>query len=130
MNKPSKKGFKAPTVDSNSSDAVSLHLTADDFVMAAGNQSENPNSEVTEDTPSYTDYPDYITALIQKGDINAIMADLKQLAHVKAIVNLARDTGIDFEVLNQTLSGTRDLEFSIALKIIRALGLKLIAIEA
>lgn len=128
MKKSLKKGFKTPTVDSNFSGTASRHRTADDFVMAAGNQSADSRVEFPEDLDTF-DIIDNLTALLETGNVDAITAELQQLVLRKAIVGLARDTGIDHEVLKQTLSGTIEPEFSIILKTIQALGMKLTVID-
>lgn len=69
----------------------------------------------------------YLAALVEEGDAKAFAAGLGDVARAKGMSQLAQDTGLSRASLYQGLSGKGDPEFGTILKVMRALGLKLVA---
>ena len=67
----------------------------------------------------------YLEAALEEGDSTLIVAALKDIARSQGITNLARETGFDYESLDQALSSEENPEFATVLNVIQALGLKL-----
>ncbi|MPV86898.1 addiction module antidote protein [Ostreibacterium oceani] len=62
---------------------------------------------------------------IDDGDAKYLMALLDDIAKVRGMTNLAKETGLNRESLYKTFSGARDPKFSTLAKILPALGYKL-----
>ena len=69
----------------------------------------------------------YLDACIEEdpGDGSLIRTALGSIARAKGMSQLARDTGISREGLYRALSAEGNPEFSMVMKVIRALGVKL-----
>lgn len=72
----------------------------------------------------------YIAALFEEGDAKAIAAGLGDVARAKGMSQVARDAGVSRESLYKALSGDRNPEFSTIIKVMRALGMKLVPVAA
>lgn len=69
----------------------------------------------------------YLAALLEDGDAKAFAAWLGDVARAKGMSQVAHDTGFSRASLYQALSGKGDPEFGTILKVMRGLGLKLVA---
>ena len=69
----------------------------------------------------------YLDACMEEdpGDGSLIRSALGSIAQAKGMGQLARDTGISREGLRRAFSADGNPEFSIVMKVIRALGVKL-----
>jgi probable addiction module antidote protein len=72
----------------------------------------------------------YLEAALEEGDPSLIAAVLGDIARSKGIAQIAHQTGVHSEVLQQALSANGNPEFATILKVIRALGLSLKATVA
>lgn len=61
------------------------------------------------------------------GDASLVARALGDIARAKGMSQIARETGLSRESLYRALSGERSPEFSIILKVVKALGLTLSA---
>jgi probable addiction module antidote protein len=75
------------------------------------------------DTPE--DIAAYLAAALEEGDPKLIVAALGDVARVKGMADLARDTGLSRESLYRSLSLDGNPEFATVLRILTALGLRL-----
>ena len=73
------------------------------------------------------DYAAYLDACIaeSQGDPAFIAKAIGDIARAKGMGDLARETGMGRESLYKALSGERNPEFGIILKVLKALGLEL-----
>jgi probable addiction module antidote protein len=69
----------------------------------------------------------YLAALLEEGNPKAFAAGLGDVARARGMSQVARDAGLSRESLYRALSGTGNPEFGTILKVMRALGLKLVA---
>ena len=69
----------------------------------------------------------YLAALLEEGNANAFAAGLGDVARAKGMSQVARDAGVSRESLYRALSDEGNPEFGTILKVMRALGLKLVA---
>ena len=69
----------------------------------------------------------YLAALLEEGNAKAFAAGLGDVARAKGMSQVARDTGLSRESLYRALSGEGNPEFGTILKVMRSLGLKLVA---
>ena len=69
----------------------------------------------------------YLAALFEEGDAKAFAAGLGDVARAKGMSQVARDAGVSRVSLYRALSGKSDPEFGTILKVMRALGPKLVA---
>ncbi|MDR2261768.1 MAG: putative addiction module antidote protein [Azoarcus sp.] len=78
------------------------------------------------------DIQGYLDACFEEdpGDGSLIRAALGDIARVRSMTKLARDTGLAREGLYRALSADGNPEFSTILKVTRALGLKLTVARA
>ena len=68
----------------------------------------------------------WAACLIEGGDDPAFLTKaLGEIARIRGMTQLSRDTGISWEGLYKALSGEGNPEFATVLKVINALGLKL-----
>jgi probable addiction module antidote protein len=67
----------------------------------------------------------YLEAALEDGDPALVVAALRDIARSQGMTDLARETGLESETLNQALSSEGNLELATLLKMIQALGLKL-----
>jgi probable addiction module antidote protein len=67
----------------------------------------------------------YLEAALEDGDPALIAAALGDIARVKGMSQIARETGLGRESLYKALSPDGNPEFSTVLKVVRALGLRL-----
>jgi probable addiction module antidote protein len=72
----------------------------------------------------------YLTALLEEGNPKAFAAGLGDVARARGMSQVARDAGVSRESLYRALSGEGNPEFGTILKVMRALGLKLVAQSA
>lgn len=68
----------------------------------------------------------YLAALLEEGNPKAFAAGLGNVARARGMSQVARDAGVSRESLYRALSGEGNPEFGTILKVMRALGLKLI----
>ena len=69
----------------------------------------------------------YLAALLEEGNPKAFAAGLGDVARARGMSQVARDAGVSRESLYRALSGEGNPEFGTILKVMRALGLKLVA---
>lgn len=83
--------------------------------------------DVTEHLQSSEDIALYLDACIEEdpGDGSLLRAALGDVARVKGMSQLARDTGLAREGLYRALSAEGNPEFGTVFKVIRSLGLRL-----
>ena len=67
----------------------------------------------------------YLEAALEEGDSALFAAALGDVARVKGMTRIARETGLGRESLYKALSPDGNPEFATVLKIIQSLGLKL-----
>jgi len=67
----------------------------------------------------------YLEAVLEEGDPALIAAAMGDIARVKGIAQIARETGLGRERLYKALSPAGNPEFATVLKVLRALGLRL-----
>ncbi|MDQ2988907.1 MAG: putative addiction module antidote protein [Pseudomonadota bacterium] len=68
----------------------------------------------------------YLAALLEEGNPKAFAAALGDVARARGMSQVARDAGVSRESLYRALSGEGNPEFGTILKVMRALGLKLV----
>lgn len=68
----------------------------------------------------------YLAALLEEGNPKAFAAGLGDVARARGMSKVARDAGLSRESLYRALSSEGNPEFGTILKVIRALGLKLV----
>ena len=68
----------------------------------------------------------YLAALLEEGNPKAFAAGLGDVARARGMSQVARDAGVSRESLYRALSGEGNPEFGTILKVMRALGLKLV----
>lgn len=68
----------------------------------------------------------YLGALLEEGNPRAFAAGLGDVARARGMSQVARDAGLSRESLYRALSGVGNPEFGTILKVMRALGLKLV----
>jgi probable addiction module antidote protein len=83
--------------------------------------------DVAEHLKTPEDMAAYLEACMEesKGDTTLIAKALGDIARVKGMAEVARETGLSRESLYKALSGKRTPSFDTILKVISALGLKL-----
>lgn len=69
----------------------------------------------------------YLAALLEEGNSKAFATGLGDVARARGMSQVARDAGVSRESLYRALSGEGNPEFGTILKVMRALGLKLVA---
>ncbi|KEF42132.1 MAG: Cro/Cl family transcriptional regulator [Cyanobium sp. CACIAM 14] len=69
----------------------------------------------------------YLEACIEEADGDAAFIAKAVLARAQGMTQVARDSGLSRESLDKALSGERSPSFDTILKVVSALGLKLIA---
>lgn len=69
----------------------------------------------------------YLEAALEDGDPVLVTAALGDIGRAKGMTQLARDTGLGRESLYKALSAEGNPEFATVLKVVRALGIRLIA---
>jgi probable addiction module antidote protein len=67
----------------------------------------------------------YLEAALEDGDPALVAAALGDIARVKGMSEIARETGLGRESLYKALSPEGNPEFATVLKVVRALGLRL-----
>jgi len=68
----------------------------------------------------------YLDALLDEGNPKAFAAGLGDVARARGMSQVARDAGVSRESLYRALSGEGNPEFGTIVKVMRALGLKLV----
>jgi probable addiction module antidote protein len=68
---------------------------------------------------------EYLTQVLQDGDMNELLEAIGNIAKAKGMSQIAKDTGLGRESLYKALSPEGNPEFATVLKVVRALGLKL-----
>ena len=86
--------------------------------------------DVTEYLKTEADMIVYLEAALEEGDPSLVVAVLGDIARIKGMAQLARDTGLGRENLYKTLSPEGNPEFATVLKVVKALGLRLHATAA
>ena len=83
--------------------------------------------DVVEHLKTEDDLQDYLDACFEEdpGDGSLVRAALGDIARVRGMAQLARDTGLAREGLYKALSAEGNPEFSTVMRVIQALGLKL-----
>jgi probable addiction module antidote protein len=72
----------------------------------------------------------YLGAALEQGDTKLIAAALGDIARARGMAQVARDAGLGRESLYKSLSEGGNPEFMTILKVIKALGLKLVPVPA
>lgn len=67
----------------------------------------------------------YLEAALEAADPALVVAALADIARSKGMTDLARETGLGRESLDQALSTEGNSEFAMVLKVLKALGLRL-----
>ena len=67
----------------------------------------------------------YLEAALEEGDPALVAAAMGDIARLKGITEIARETGLGRESLYKALSPEGNPEFATVLKVVRALGLRL-----
>ena len=67
----------------------------------------------------------YLSVALEEGDLSLIMATLGDIARTRRMAVVDRETGLGRESLYKSLSADGNPEFSIVVKVVRALGLRL-----
>ncbi|EAY56131.1 MAG: probable transcriptional regulator [Leptospirillum rubarum] len=67
----------------------------------------------------------YLEAALEEGDPTLVAAALGDIARVKGMTQIARETGLGRESLYKALSAEGNPEFATVLKVLRALGIRL-----
>lgn len=70
---------------------------------------------------------EYMTAALESGDSDLLLRALGDVARVRGMAQVARDTGLGRESLYKALAPGAKPRFETVLKVARALGLKLTA---
>ncbi len=70
---------------------------------------------------------EYLTAILESGDPNLLLVALGDIARVRGMAQVAKDTGLGRESLYKALARGAKPRFETVLKVTRALGLKLSA---
>ncbi|MCM1128974.1 MAG: putative addiction module antidote protein [Alistipes senegalensis] len=81
--------------------------------------------DVTEHLDSDEAIADYMNIVLEENDPALLAAALGDIAKARGMAELARKTGLSRESLYKSLSGERIPSADTLLKVIRALGLKL-----
>ncbi|MDR0702908.1 MAG: putative addiction module antidote protein [Azoarcus sp.] len=78
------------------------------------------------------DIAEYLAACLEEapGDAAFIAAALDDIARARGMTELAKNTGLGRESLYKALSGKNNPSFGTILKVTRALGLKLMVVQA
>ncbi|MDL2405748.1 putative addiction module antidote protein [Rhizobium calliandrae] len=71
----------------------------------------------------------YIAAAFETNDPSSIAKALGEVARTRNMSKLAKDVGMNRSALYRALSGDGNPEFATILKVVRALGLKLMPVE-
>ncbi len=79
---------------------------------------------------SEEDVAAYLEAALAVGDSALVAAALGDIARARGMTQLARDAGLGRESLYKALSPAGNPEFATILKVIEALGLRLVAVPA
>lgn len=72
-----------------------------------------------------TDIAAYLNAALEDGDASVVAAALGDIARVKGMTRLSKETGITRDGLYKALSPTGNPSFDTVQKVVRAFGLKL-----
>lgn len=94
-------------------------FTADELAITPFDRAEYLDSDETISA--------YLAALLEEGNAKAFAAGLGDVARAKGMSQVARDAGVSRVSLYRALSGKSDPEFGTILKVMRALGLKLVS---
>lgn len=70
----------------------------------------------------------YLEAALEDGDPSLVAAALGDIARSKGMTQIARETGLRRESLYKALSSEGNPEFATVLKVLKALGLRLIVV--
>ncbi|NEO92114.1 MAG: putative addiction module antidote protein [Moorea sp. SIO3G5] len=81
--------------------------------------------DVAEHLETKEDMAAYLEAALEDGDPALVVAALGDIARSKAMTQIARETGLGHESLDQALLMEGNLELATFLKVIQALGLRL-----
>jgi probable addiction module antidote protein len=79
---------------------------------------------------SESDMVAYLEAALEDGDSGVIAAALGDIARVKGMTKVARDSGLGRESLYKALSAGGNPELETVLRVVRALGIELHAVSA
>lgn len=81
--------------------------------------------DASEHLETEADIAAYLNAALEDGDTSVIAAALGDIARVKGMTQLAKETGITRDGLYKALSPTGNPSFDTVQKVVRAFGLKL-----
>ncbi|NEO12076.1 MULTISPECIES: addiction module antidote protein [unclassified Moorena] len=81
--------------------------------------------DVAEHLETKEDMAAYLEAALEDGDPALVVAALRDIARSKAMTQIARETGLGHESIDQALSMESNPELATVLKVIQALGLRL-----
>jgi probable addiction module antidote protein len=72
----------------------------------------------------------YLQAALEDGDPGVVTAALGDIARAKGMTDVAREAGLGRESLYKALSSNGNPELATVLRVVRALGLRLLAMPA
>jgi probable addiction module antidote protein len=81
--------------------------------------------DVVEHLETEEDITAYLEAVLDDGDPALVSAALGDIARVRGMTEIARETGLGRESLYKALSPEGNPEFATVMKVLRALGLSL-----
>lgn len=84
--------------------------------------------DVAEHLETVEDMAEYLEAAMEDGDPQLVAAALGDIARVKGMAQIARESGLGRESLYKALSPEGNPELATVLKVVRALGLRLHAV--
>jgi probable addiction module antidote protein len=70
---------------------------------------------------------EYMTAILETNDLDLLLLALADVARAKGIAQVARDAGLNRESLYKALSPGAKPRFDTVLKVVRALGVRIVA---
>lgn len=103
-------------------DAVNNPPPGGDYVWDGEDENDRP---LTREEMRGAGVADYLDVVLRQDDPAAITAALGDIARVRGMAQLARDTGLARESLYRALSAGGNPEFATVFKVIRALGIRL-----
>ena len=89
--------------------------------------SELPDFDVTEYLEDDQAIAEYLTCVLEENDPNLLVAALGDIARVRGMTEIARESGLAREALYRALRGGASPRFDTVMRVMRALGVRLVA---